>query len=730
MIFRDVKRSFKDYLIYIITLIISITLFYAFLSISSENYKPDISPEYNINLLSDGMKMAICLITCLVVFLIKYVNNYMLLRKKKKIAIEIILGMERDTIAKLFLGETFVLGVIALAFGVFSGNLLSQFVSAMLLKTYGSEFKIEWEIYPDIAFLTIVFFLLCFIIIGFSNYLTISKMKIIELVNSEKMNEDISQNDRGLSMLTVIYMIIMLYATSVGISNYNLYYSNGFPLVVRSMFWSIILFPFLNILVMLIKLIVLRKGNFPKLRDVLMILQIPTIISFASVFIVYSRFYIAFGDRMTYILFLISCSSYFIFLLFHFIASAISNIRIKNKAITYRGENLFLFGQIITKLPTFTKTMSLICITIILSITIFISVPILEGWMFGFLEIRSLYDVQVFSQYNRTRNIDEVNSLDYTAIEDYMNRNHIDRSWECLVELYLTKSEEFTDRKVDDFPILAMSLSDYNAMRVENHLNPIYLENDEFVTQWHTIASDSEINKFISEHGLLETDRGVLKLSGLKAINENIGENLFNNYTNVVYVLPDEIAMELFPVSLNYYINTKNSIPYRTAEALDQYFDEQFPDQEEGVRYSIRIRTLQRNGTYKDSFILKASMIYLSVVLMIICFTILALQQLHDASNFKYRFNVLHKIGVDQKQINRLIFRQLGFNFGLPTVIAAILSGIYGFFLIKLLDAQISAYMISDDIMKQILFVVLLILSLILVYFALTWYLFRRSVRC
>ena len=40
--FQNVKRSIKDYLIYIMTLTACISLFYAFLSITSRYYRPDI----------------------------------------------------------------------------------------------------------------------------------------------------------------------------------------------------------------------------------------------------------------------------------------------------------------------------------------------------------------------------------------------------------------------------------------------------------------------------------------------------------------------------------------------------------------------------------------------------------------------------------------------------------------------------------------------------------------
>ena len=73
LIFKNAKRSGKDYLIYIVTMTLCVTLFYAFLSISSTHYHPTIGAEYNISLLAGGMKLAICGISLLLLFLM---NSY------------------------------------------------------------------------------------------------------------------------------------------------------------------------------------------------------------------------------------------------------------------------------------------------------------------------------------------------------------------------------------------------------------------------------------------------------------------------------------------------------------------------------------------------------------------------------------------------------------------------------------------------------------------------------
>ena len=139
----------KDYLVYIVTMTICVALFYSFLSISSSYYHPDIGSEYNFTMLSDGMKMAICAITLFLLFLIRFVNNYMLRRRQKEFALEAVMGMEQKTIARLFFGETFVMGLLSIAAGIFLGMFYSQFITAMLVTSYGITYKLTWTLFPS-----------------------------------------------------------------------------------------------------------------------------------------------------------------------------------------------------------------------------------------------------------------------------------------------------------------------------------------------------------------------------------------------------------------------------------------------------------------------------------------------------------------------------------------------------------------------------------------------------
>ena len=121
-------------------------------------------------------------------------------------------------------------------------------------------------------------------------------------------------------------------------------------------------------------------------------------------------------------------------------------------------------------------------------------------------------------------------------------------------------------------------------------------------------------------------------------------------------------------------------------------------------------------------------MLYGAVVLMVICLTILSLQQLLDAGKYKYRFSVLRKLGVEEQQIGKLVLKQLGVWFGLPIFVAIIVSMIVIAYFIQTVSAEISAYIGSRALMLQIGMIVGILVLLLICYFISTWILFKRSI--
>ena len=218
LIFKNAKRSIKDYLIYLVTMTICVTLFYAFLSISSAYYHPAIGAAYDLSMLGDSMKLAICTIALLLIFLIRYVNRYMLIQRQKEFAVQAVLGMEQRITGWLFFAETLVMGAISVVSGILLGMVCSQFITAMLLADYGQPFQFTWMLFPDTVFLTTVFFACCFIFAGIFNIRSIQKIKIADMFTASQQNEPALSKSRFMHILTIFYLMLLAYMVFNGFS--------------------------------------------------------------------------------------------------------------------------------------------------------------------------------------------------------------------------------------------------------------------------------------------------------------------------------------------------------------------------------------------------------------------------------------------------------------------------------------------------------------------------------
>lgn len=179
----------------------------------------------------------------------------------------------------------------------------------------------------------------------------------------------------------------------------------------------------------------------------------------------------------------------------------------------------------------------------------------------------------------------------------------------------------------------------------------------------------------------------------------------------------------------NRYITTTEKISYESACELEKLFTIKYPEQtESGTSYGVRFSTLQTNSAIANNFILQTGMIYGAIVLMVICLTVLSLQQLLDAGQYKYRFSVLRKLGVEEKQISKLILKQLSVWFGLPILVAIVVAAVMIGYFVQTISAEISAYIGFTTLLLQIGMTVGILVLLLICYFLSTWIIFRHSV--
>lgn len=540
------------------------------------------------------------------------------------------------------------------------------------------------------------------------------------------------KKSRWIVIVAILFELFTVWMCVTGVQKVWFYYDSRFAMPVQIMFWGNIILPAATLFWSVLWILRKKKSGFPKFIFGLLICAALNVCIAASVPALINRYYLPLGAGTVnqYLLFILVDLIFFICSLIYLASSLIVTWKEKSPEHRYKGENLFFFGQVISKRNTTSKTMTLISVTLVLAIFLFIVAPILTGWASGYLDIRSMYDVQIYTRYNDVYDEKNLPHDDYEIVTEYLTEHGIEANYDCTFSLYLPEKEDFHNRVKYDFPASAISLSDYNRVREMLGYEPVSLSENEFTTQWQAIATEEERDSFLKEHTRVMTDAGELTLSGQPYHEEAIGETVYNSYTDVLYVFPDSVCEKLLPVMRNRYITTSESISYENARELEQSFSDEYPeDTDTGVSYGIRLSTLQINSTKANNFVLQATMLYGAVVLMVICLTILSLQQLLDAGKYKYRFGVLRKLGVEEEKIGRLVLKQLGVWFGLPILVAVLVATVVIAYFIQTVSAEISAYIGFGALLLQMGMIAGILVVLLICYFISTWILFKRSIK-
>ena len=153
------------------------------------------------------------------------------------------------------------MGLVSIAAGIFLGVFCSQFITALLLTSYGKQYEITWMLFPDTVALTAAFFMLSFLVVGLSNTRAIRKMKIIDMLTADRENGPELRKSRWIWVLTVLFEVFSLWMCVTGVQKVIFYWDSRFALPVQLMFWGNILFPVLSLLWPVLWVLRRRRGG-------------------------------------------------------------------------------------------------------------------------------------------------------------------------------------------------------------------------------------------------------------------------------------------------------------------------------------------------------------------------------------------------------------------------------------------------------------------------------------
>lgn len=107
LILKNVRRNLSDYLIYFLTLMLSVSLFYAFNSIPGQPAFQEMSVTKALlyQQLDDLLAFLSAAIAVVLAFLVIYANGFLLRRRKKELGLYLLLGMKKSRISRIFVGE-------------------------------------------------------------------------------------------------------------------------------------------------------------------------------------------------------------------------------------------------------------------------------------------------------------------------------------------------------------------------------------------------------------------------------------------------------------------------------------------------------------------------------------------------------------------------------------------------------------------------------------------------
>ena len=223
---KNIKKSFKDYAIYFVTLILGVCIFYLFNSMDSQTAILEVTSRQSemIDLLEQVLSYISVFVSFILGFLIIYASRFLIKKRNKEFGVYMTLGMSKRKISLLLLMETFIIGLISLAFGLLLGIVLSQITSIFVANLFEANMsKFTFNFSKTALFKTILYFGIIYFIVMIFNTIIVNKNKLIDLLQASKKQEKIRIKSSMISVILFFISVLMLgsayYMVTAGVND-------------------------------------------------------------------------------------------------------------------------------------------------------------------------------------------------------------------------------------------------------------------------------------------------------------------------------------------------------------------------------------------------------------------------------------------------------------------------------------------------------------------------------
>lgn len=676
---RNMRRMSKDYLVYVLTMMITAALMYAFNSLMFET---EIAGRFELeSMMFMMLVMASVFIVLIVAWLIHYMVRFMLEKRSSEFGIYLLLGMRKKTISRLYMRENLLLGMGALLVGFGFGILVQQVLMSALYSMMREEYQLKVQFNKNTILTTVLCFGGCYLLALFRCRRKFKKMNIHDLMEAKRQNEEIKEKYVGVKQIFFPLSVVMLLA-----------------------FWTV----------------------FEMLRSAGQI----------TAFLI--------GLVLTIYLFYMGLSAWIVCF-----------IRKKHNGI-YRSQRLFLLRQFSSKIRSMQFTMG--------TLTALFTVALLGAsvaFMFSDYENTVLqdkfpFDVQIYSADAEDDFADELKILhESTEVTDsFIYRIYTDMGQQVNAWMY-TNLEAFGTmyRLEDGSPDMEkikqqlesdstycqydtyMSVSDYNRLRTMLGYDPIQLKENAYAV--HIKARLREQVQDIAKE--LHID-GAPECAGIYS--EPFSQDGHNGGDYLI-IVPDSKIQEMYPYYAELAADIKGKAPEGLERKLDGITKEEERDfgghavpelEKNSCIGSDNIIVYNATNLVRDNLIpevkymlasLIMPMFYIGLVFVCVAVTVLAVQQLSDSAKYKFRYDVLHKMGFERREIRSMIRKQLAAFYLCPALLAMIISGKMVLFLSGQFVKETGVPTASGSYFAE---ACALFFGIYLVYFAVTYVGFVRNV--
>ncbi len=680
---KNMKKSFKDYAIYFLTLVLGVAIFYMFNSLDSQQAMLEVSTSTReiIQLMISMLGYVSVFVAVVLGLLIVYANNFLINRRKKEFGIYMTLGMGKRQISKIILIETILVGVLSLITGIIIGIFASQFMSVLVGKLFEADMtKFQFVFSKDACIKTCVYFAIMYIAVMIFNTITISRYKLINLLTAIKKNETVKIKNPIISIL-----VFLVGASILGYSYWKV--TGGvetlstadkiLPIIVMGIVGTIAVFWSLSGLVL--RIVQSRKNIYLKGTNMFVLRQLNNKIN------------------TTVISMSVIC-----LMLFMTISILSSSLSLRNtmqrdlKEMTPVDVNLYKSAN----LPE----------------------SYLKYGTYG-SEVKSSKEAREDSKYPVSYTLKnagyDMNKLkDIVEMPTYSTQ---DWTWkDSLGKEYENIKAQYSMLQYGT-PETLIKVSDYNKFAKMYGLEEYSLNDDEFIVL-ADFDNMVEVRNQALKDGISITLNGKEYHSKYNECKEGY-IMMSTSHTNTgIILVPDSCELkeewkEQYILSANYNAET---------EEEKQELDKELVDKDSGLTTEIEKKGIPLNGMTKIT-IIEASLgvstivifiaIYLGIVFLIASAAILALKQLTESSDNKQRYLILRKIGCDEKTINKALFRQIAIFFMLPLLVA-IIHSIFG---IQFVMTMMSGLATIEELLPSIIATVIIIGAVYGLYFLATY---------